>query len=614
MDFDYKALGFRCGIEIHQQIDTHKLFCECPSVSKDEAPDMCVQRKMRAVAGEMGNVDPAALHEFLRDRTLIYEAYNDINCPVELDEEPPHPLNKEALDICLEIALLFCAKPVDEVHVMRKTVIDGSNTSGFQRTMMVAQDGLIKTEKGNVRVPSVCLEEDAARIISEKDGFVRYRLDRLGIPLIELATEPDIVDAEHARECAQKIGSILRASKVKRGLGTIRQDINVSLLEGERVEIKGVQDLRLIKKLVETEVERQLGLIKAKKTLNERKAIAKDYEVKKKDLTHCFRDTQSTVVKNGLRADGRVYGVKIKNFNGLLKGNLGPQLAQYAKALAGVSGIFHGDELPAYGISPNEVEFVEKELGINGLDSFVLVTGDVATCDKALTAVLKRCVTAISGVPVEVRRAKPDASTEFMRPLPGSARMYPETDEPLILISKSHIEAIRGRLPELREDKAKRYVEMGLSKEMANQISKSGLDEMFEELAAKFKSIDSTTVATTLTSTTKEAGKRFECDTSVLGKNHYEKVFSLFEKDAITKNVLPQLLCGICEKPDGDVEEIAKELGLLSLSQKELTAIIEGIMKDDPDLKMGQYIGKIMEKTAGRADPKIVSELISKRL
>ena len=614
MDLDYKALGFRCGIEIHQQIDSHKLFCKCPSVSRDDAPDICVQRRMRAVAGEMGNMDPAALHEFLRDRTLVYEAYNDINCPVELDEEPPHPLNMEALDICLEVALLLGAEPVDEVHVMRKTVIDGSNTSGFQRTMMVAQDGLIKTEKGDVRVPSICLEEDAARIISEKDGLVRYRLDRLGIPLIELATEPDIVDAEHARECAQKIGSILRASKVKRGLGTIRQDINVSVSEGERVEIKGVQDLRLIKKLVETEVERQMGLIKAKKTLIHRKAIAKDYEVEKRDLSHCFRDTQSTVVKNGLREGGMVYGVKIKNFRGLLKGNLGPQLAQYARALAGVSGIFHGDELPAYGISPSEVELVEKELGINGLDSFALVTGDIATCDKALTAVLKRCVTAISGVPVEVRRAKPDASTEFMRPLPGSARMYPETDEPLIPIPKSRIEEISKTLPELREDKAKRYVEMGLSKELANQISKSGLDEMFEELATKFKGIDSTTVATTLTSTTKEAGKRFECDTSVLEKKHYEKLFSLFEKGSVAKNVFPRLLCGICEKPEGDIEEIAGDLGLLSLGQKELNTIIEGIIRDNPGLMMSQYIGKIMEKTGGRADPQTVSELISKRL
>jgi len=219
-DIDYEKLGFMCGIEIHQQIDTHKLFCECPSLIREDEPDKKVMRKMRAVAGELGNVDPAALHEFLRNRILEYQAYNDTTCLVELDEEPPHPINKQALKTTLEVALLLNASILDEVHVMRKTVIDGSNTSGFQRTMLAAVDGQLETSEGTINIPSICLEEDAARIIETIGDTVVYRLDRLGIPLVEIATDPDIKNAKHAREVAEKLGSILRACKVKRGLGT----------------------------------------------------------------------------------------------------------------------------------------------------------------------------------------------------------------------------------------------------------------------------------------------------------------------------------------------------------------------------------------------------------
>ncbi len=612
MKADYGSLGFKCGIEIHQQVDTRKLFCQCESVIRDDKPDITVERRMRAVAGELGGVDPAALHEFLRDRRLVYEAYSDANCLVELDEEPPHPVNQDALNVCIQVALLLNARPLAEVHVMRKTVIDGSNTSGFQRTMLVAEDGVIHTSLGDVSVPTICLEEDAARIITEEGGTVRYRLDRLGIPLIELATDPGIKSPEHARECAEKIGSILRATKVKRGLGTIRQDINVSIAEGNRVEVKGVQDLRLISKVVEGEVERQVILIDVRKTLKERGVGKKDYDVKPSSMTGIFKDTKSAVVRAELDKGNILLGVRLPGLKGLLKGKLGPQVAQYARALAGVKGIFHGDELPGYGISPQETEDTKKALNVSADDSFALVCGTQLQCKKALDAVLGRCMIALDGVPVEVRRAKEDGSTEYMRPLPGSSRMYPETDEPLIRLPEQQVDGIRSALPELREDKAKRYVEMGLSNELANQLSRDGKSALFEECMDRHPGLDATTVSTTLTSVTKEAARRYGVDTTPLTSSHYDQIFALISEGRITKNVIAELIALAAKDPNGEIGKIAGEKGLTTLSPDELTSLVKRVMSENPGMRGGQLVGRVMAESKGRADAKKVSDAVSK--
>ncbi|MFH1055606.1 MAG: Glu-tRNA(Gln) amidotransferase subunit GatE [Candidatus Altiarchaeota archaeon] len=607
---DYQKLGFKCGIEIHQQLDTHKLFCSCPSITRDEKPDIQVERRMRAVAGELGNVDPAALHEFLRDRTLVYEAYFDTNCLVELDEEPPHNINGEALRTVLEVALLLKARPVDEVHVMRKTVIDGSNTSGFQRTMLVAEDGVVETSEGPVRIPTICLEEDAARIISEEGGTVRYRLDRLGIPLIEIATNPEIKNPQHAREVAEKIGSILRASKVKRGLGTIRQDLNVSIRDGTRVEVKGVQDLRLIAKLVEGEVERQVMLIEVRKELMSRGVKKGEYDARPTDVSTLFTGTHSTVMRKALENKGVVLGVPLKGLKSLLKGKFGPQVAQYARAMAGVKGVFHGDELPAYGISPTEVDSVIKALDVSGYDSYVLVAAPEEQAEKALNAVLGRCKIALDGVPVETRKANEDGSTEFMRPLPGSNRMYPETDELLIPVGSDMLADISSHLPELREDKAKRYVELGLGAELASQLSKSGEAGLFESFVDEFTNVPPTAIATTITSAPKEAAKRYAADVSKIGEDHYRQILKLIADGRISKNAVVDLIAKVCEKPLQPVEKTAQENDMTILSEAELEKIIKKVKTENPGLNKGQLTGKIMAQVKGRADAQAVGEMI----
>jgi len=621
MSPNYKKLGLKCGIEIHQQLDTRKLFCSCPSEIRDDSPDFVIRRKLRAVAGEVGDIDPAALHEFLRDKEIVYQAYSDTNCLVELDEEPPHPLNQEALDIALEVSLLLNARPVDELQVMRKTVIDGSNTSGFQRTILVAMDGYIETNSGRVGIPTICLEEDAARKISEEGNTTTYRLDRLGIPLIEIGTDPDIKSPEQAREAAEKLGMILRATgKVKRGLGTIRQDLNVSIKAGERIEVKGVQDLRLIAKMVKLEVERQLMLIEIAKELKGRNMSGKELKPNFYDVTGIFKNTKSKLISSILKnKNSKVLAVKLPRFRGLLKGKLGPELAQYARATAGVKGIFHSDELPGYGITKREVKAVAKKLSIGKDDTFVLVVEKEETARKALQEVLGRCRIALNGVPEETRRAKDDGTTEFMRPLPGSARMYPETDEPLIPITREGILEIRKKLPKLPEERLDEFIRMGLSSELANQIVRSRFMNEFEKFVREFRNLKPSVIATTLIATPKEVKKRYGVETNSIEISHYKRILRAVDKGKISKDAILEILAELTKNPD-ELDTIIKERGTKA-SDKDIEKVIDKIIDDNIEFvrsngerAAGPLIGKAMSEFKGRVDGKLVSRIVMERI
>ena len=484
---DYEKLGLKVGLEIHQQLRTHKLFCSCPSELTDEVGKVFM-RRLRPTQSEMGEIDRAALQEAEKNMVFIYQSAN--TCLVEADEEPPHELNEEALNITLTVAKMMDADFVREVHFMRKIVIDGSNTTGFQRTGLIAMNGHIDVGGRKIGIPTICLEEDSARPVEGgKKGERVYRLDRLGIPLIEIATSPDIRTPEEAKIAAKTIGSILRATKkVKRGLGTIRQDLNISIEGGARVEIKGVQQLDMIPLYVENEVKRQLRLIEVAEELKKRNAVV---EREIYDLTGLFEASGSKIIRNALKKGGKVLAIRLSGFAGLLGAKegeadrrLGPEFAQYA-AVAGVKGIFHSDELPAYGVTEEEVEKVKKALKIGDMDAFVLVAEREDIARKALEMVIKRAEMAFQGVPEETRDAKDDGRTKYSRPLPGKARMYPETDVPPIYIDDERLNAIE--IPELREEKVERFVkEYGISRQDAEQIVDSEKDDIFEELSKEY--------------------------------------------------------------------------------------------------------------------------------
>jgi glutamyl-tRNA(Gln) amidotransferase subunit E len=619
---DYDKLGLKMGLEVHQQLNTEKkLFCPCKCELTDKKPDYTLLRMLRPTQSELGKIDRAAFEESRRKLKFMYESYNHETCLVEADDEPPHPLNKEALEIALIIASLLSMNIVDEFHTMRKQVIDGSNTGGFQRTGLVATDGRLETEYGTVVIENLCLEEDAARRMGQKKGKVVFRLDRLGIPLLEVTTDPSMKHPEQVKEVAYQLGQVLRSTKVKRGLGTIRQDLNISISEGSRVEIKGVQDLDLMPKMVENEVKRQVNLIEIKNELQKRDAkVADDIY----NLNDIFKKTDSKIISNAISKDGNILSIKLEGFKGLIgkevqpERRFGTELAGYAKKM-GVSGIFHTDELPAYGITVEEVEEVSKLLKLSKNDAFIIVADNEEKARNAIIEVQRRAKIAIIEVPEETRKALDDANSEYLRPLPTASRMYVETDIPTTVISREHIKVIESNLPELPVEKKTRIIEQyKLSEDMASQLVRLDKVDDFEYIMFSSK-IDPTTVGSTLAYTLKEL-RREGVDVSKIDRIILKKTFALVEKGNIAKEVISDVLVGSINE-DTSPKETAIRLNLIMLSEQEVEDLIDVLILENKKMvedrgmgAMGALMGKSMQKLQGKADGKLVNKLLMDKI
>lgn len=612
---DYRALGLKVGLEIHQQLASRKLFCTCASGRLEDPVSLRFRRRLRPTQSELGEVDAAAIEEAKRALTFVYEATPN-SCLVEADEEPPHPPNQEALDIALEVGLLLEATPVAEVHFMRKIVIDGSNTTGFQRSALIALDGHLVVGGKRIGVPAILLEEDAARKIGEAEGEVVYRLDRLGIPLIEIATTPNIETPEEARDVALAFGSLLRATrKVLRGIGTIREDLNVSIAGGARIEIKGVQDLRLIATFVEKEVERQRTLIDVATELKARGIRSVSRAVR--DVTDLFEATSSKVVRAAISKRGRVLAWPLPGFAGLLKGKLGPELAAHARVSC-VAGIFHSDELPGYGISQAEVDAIRSAFRSRPEDAFVLVAEEQGRARRAFEEMFPRAEAALRGVPEETREPRADGSTVYARPLPGKARMYPETDVPPVRVSRSRLEGIREGLPERPEVRTARLVrEYGIHEQQARQLVQEGSDDAFELIAREFR--EPKLAATVLLYHYPEL-RREGLAVDDIPTDHLRELFSLLKAGRFAKEAVPDLLREMARR-NVRASEALKALGVTQLGREELDRIVDEVLDASRDLMESRgadaenaIMGRVMEKVRGRADGKVVSEVVRTRL
>ena len=604
---DLKRLGFKCGIEIHQQLEGCKLFCNCPTTLRDDEPQFTVKRRLRAVVGETGKVDIAAREETEKGKYYLYEGYYDSNCLVELDESPPNPINPEAFETALQVCKMLKGDFVDGAQVMRKTVVDGSNTSGFQRTTLLARNGILKTKDGDIRIPTIILEEDACRPIKNEKDYVVFRLDRLGIPLMEIATEPDIISPEHCKETAEKLGMLLRSTgKAKRGIGTIRQDVNVSIKEGNRVEIKGAQDLKSIPTLIENEITRQVNLVDIYKELGKRRV--KKFENKTVDVSKTLKNSGAKLITKTLQVGNSVMGIKLNGFAGLIgretlpKKRLGTEFSERAKVIAGVGGIIHSDELPGYGITEREVEILKKELGCKEQDAFALVADEKKRCLKALAAVNERANQAIEGVPMEVRKANPDNTTSYERQMPGAARMYPETDIPPITITKKMVSAIK--LPELISDKVLRYEKMGLGKDLAVLTAKSPKAQLFEKLVVKHKKIKPAYIAEIVMTANKIINRQFKISINPTEED-FELLFDELSTDKISKENVLDIL-----KENKPVSEVVEKYHLMS--DADLEKELKKIVAANKGLQFNALIGEAMKKLRGKAAGKKISEMLRK--
>ncbi|MGC9122719.1 MAG: Glu-tRNA(Gln) amidotransferase subunit GatE [Thermoplasmata archaeon] len=598
---------FKAGLEIHQQLDTKKLFCSCETkLSEDVKGEF--KRMLRPVQSELGEIDLASIKEWQKNRIYNYQI-TDNSCLVEMDEEPPHDVNEEALKISIMASLMLNCKLVDEIHFMRKIVIDGSDTSGFQRTALIGLNGYIDTEFGRISIKSVCLEEEAARKINETEETVTYRLDRLGIPLIEIATGPDMNDPNQVKIVAEKIGYFLRATKkVKRGLGTIRQDINIST-GGNRVEIKGVSKLNLIDKIVKYEIDRQKMLFDIAEELKNRNVKLNDFNIR--DLTDIFENSNSKIIRNNLSKGWRVYGMKLNGFKGLLKGGnfrLGKELADIAK-VNGLSGLFHSDELPNYGISKNEVEYVNERLGIGENDAFILIVSPPQKAENIMLNIYERAKNAFYGVIPETRRPKDDGTTEYLRPLPGRERIYPETDIPPIRIDEKYIEEIKKILPPTYEEMVniimKKY---NISMQQAKQIINEEMEDIFEYLYSIYP--DGNLIFRIYFNIIPELSSK-GLDVNKITNDIIEDILKNIRDGKIVKDSIQYILSDFINNNKLDYDKYKP------MSDEEIKNLILNIIDNNKDLMNKQnrfqiIMGLVMKSSNGRAEGSRVSEIIKK--
>ncbi len=616
-EYDYEDLGLVAGLEIHQQLDTEeKLFCGCPTELREpEESSRTFSRFLHPTRSELGEIDDAALEESQIDREFEYLAY-DTTCLVEADDEPPHRLDEEAQQVVLEIAQLLDMTVIDQANVMRKIVVDGSNTSGFQRSTLVATGGEIKTSDGPVGVEDLMLEEESAQRVEEREDGVTFSLDRLGIPLVEIGTSPDISSPEQAREAAERIGMLLRSTgHVKRGLGTIRQDVNVSIADGARVEMKGVQSLDDIDDLVRFEVGRQVELLEIRDELQARDAEVGEVQ----DVTDVFEGTDSGVIKGALDSGGKVTAVPLFGFDGLVgkeiqpDRRLGTEFSDHAKR-HGAGGIFHTDELPAYGVTEAEVDALRDAVGASDEDAVAIVAASPEVADGAIDAAAKRAAVAIEEVPEETRGANEDGTSRYLRPLPGAARMYPETDVPPVDLDPAEVET-----PELLTEKVERYQsEFSIDAGLAEQVAYGRRMPLFERAAET--GADPTFVAGLVESTVTEL-RRDDVPVGNLTDEHFLGVISLVTDGELAKEGVNDVMTLLAENPELSAEKAVEEAGLSGVDDEEVReAIVEVVERNEAQVEdegMGAFsglMGECMGSLRGKADGDLVSQLLREEI
>jgi len=487
---DYQHIGLKCGLEVHQQLRTrHKLFCKCPNTSYTDHYDAEILRHMRPTLSEMGEYDRTALMEFRTRKEILYRLNRDRVCTYEIDDAPPFGLNREALEIAVEIAGLFHCNIVGEIHIARKQYLDGSIPTGFQRTMIVGLEGWFPMNGRRIRVRQLSLEEDACREVSDVGHRRTYFTDRLCIPLIEVVTEPDFRTPEEAWQGAEVIRRTTRVTgKVRRGAGSTRQDTNVSVSGGDRVEIKGVPGTRYIPHLVHWEAIRQRALLEIATTLKHRGLAREDFGDTWKDVTELVRLTTWPLLRDAIAKGHRVNAIRLPRFKGILNHSLGQnrrfvdEVRDRVRVVACLDSepnlLYCEDPLP--NVAQRIWQRAAVALGADEHDSVVLVWGAPRDLQTASEEVVWRCRDALTGVVPDTRQVEEDGTTRFERVLAGPNRMYPDTDMPPVAITAEQLARIQARTPAAPWDRYEILTkEYGLPDDAADALILDGNADLY---------------------------------------------------------------------------------------------------------------------------------------
>ena len=625
-EFSFDKIGLKVGLEIHQQLATSKkLFCNCSPIETDEF-NFKFSRKLRASKSELGKYDPAAIFERSKSKKMIYYTNQDSCCLVEQDEEPPHEINQDAKDIAILIASSLKSNVFSEIYPMRKMVIDGSNTSGFQRTMIVSQGGHIDVDGKKIGVQSICLEEDAAKLLGDRETERDYSLERLGVPLVEIALEPVSAGPLEMKNIALALGRLLRTTKkVARGLGSIRQDVNVSINGGGVVEVKGVQQLDQLEKVVEYEAKRQDGLMKISEKLAaldlEKISIQDDVF----DITEIMKDCKSKIVQKSLKEKDVIKAIKIKNFSGLFGYSpyenirLGKELGQIVRFF-GIGGIFHSDELPNYGIENSDVEKIKNKIKHNENDGFLIIAGKKSKVDYAIESIINRIFAAKDGVPAETRMATQTGETVFLRPRPGASRMYPETDIPTIIVTDEEIKFAEKNIPKSwNESLAELQKTYQLNPQLAEQVFDSDYLELFEKICSD-KNSSPNFVASVLCSMIRNL-QRQGLDPALLKNSEIIKTFEHLNLGKISKESIEIIFTQIMSGKTRSLEEAIQKSSIGALDEEELVKLVDEIIQKNIELiknqgshSIGSLMGIAMKSLRGKASGEKINQILQKKI
>jgi len=623
-EIDFEKIGLKVGLEIHQQLNTNKkLFCKCRPIESDEYTEK-FSRRLRTAKSELGELDPAALFEKTKSKKISYYANSQSSCLVEKDEEPPHDLDYDAKKISLLISCMLESKIFSEIHVMRKTVIDGSNTAGFQRTMLVSQGGNLNVNGKKIGVQAICLEEDAAKLLKDEQDQRNYSLDRLGIPLVEIALEPVIAKPTEVKEIALTLGRLLRVTgMVKRGIGSIRQDVNISVMNSGVVEVKGVQQLDQLEKIIDYEAKRQYGLILIAEKLKKLSITISKEDVF--DITEVFKDCESKIIQNALKLKIKIKAILVRNFSGMFGFEpypgirLGKEIGQLVRFF-GVGGVFHSDELPNYGINDSDVDNVKKYLKLVDGDGFLIIAGEDSKLDYAIDSIINRIKDAAQGVPAETRGATQDGETIFLRPRPGASRMYPETDIPSISVLPEEIKLAKENIPKSWNDSiAEIQQKYSLNSQLSEQIFDSEYLELFEKICKNKKNSPNFVASILCSSITNLQRKGF--DAILLKPEHIIESFELLASDKIPKESLEIIFESIMSGKSENVSIAMQSTDVSSIGEDELNDILDKIIQNNMDLvkERGEnalvaLMGIAMKEVRGKASGKMVNALLRKKI
>jgi glutamyl-tRNA(Gln) amidotransferase subunit E len=625
-ELEIDKIGLKVGLEIHQQLDTKKkLFCNCKSVENTEYTGKFT-RKLRASKSELGKIDPAALFESSKSKTMVYYENQNSNCLVEKDEEPPHNLDIKAKEIVLLVSSALNSKIFSEIHVMRKTVIDGSNTSGFQRTMLVAQGGNIEVKGIKVGVQSICLEEDAAKLIKDENDYRFFSLDRLGVPLIEIALEPVSCNPKMVKEIALSLGRLLRVTKkVARGIGTIRQDVNVSIDSGGIVEIKGVQQLEQLEKIIEYEAKRQHGL----KLISEKINSISRKDIDQKDdvflITNLLQNCNSKIIKKSLENGDVIKAIKVEKFAGLFGFEpysgirLGKEIGQLVRFF-GIGGVFHSDELPNYGIENNDIQNIQKYLELEEDDAFLIIAGKNPALEHSINSIINRIKDAKNGPLAETRAATSNDETIFLRPRPGPSRMYPETDIPTIKVSKDELEVAKLNIPKSWDESILEIKnKYKINQQLSEQIFDSEYFDLFEKNCNNNKNSPNF-IASVLCSTIVNL-QRNGLDSSLLKHEEISNTFDLLNSDKISKESVEIIFEQIMSGKAVSASEAVKNASIRNMSEDELNKILDMIILNNSDKiqqdgirSLTSLMGIAMKQVRGQTSGNLVNTLLLRKI